>query len=209
LYPFAWRHKIAGLRDGYITKESLWDRLVFDFARASVVGEGAGSIRGVIVGGGKIPCFNSRSAIKWKVEGSLEAKIVEPARIAFSVPVVNAHVHPLVAGPVLATHPLDLQTFPISTADPFGLSAPVGPPSMNIEAKLVEVDDDGIENGADPVGVLQVRGPPVGRLTGVVEESEGAVGVQAQDQWVDTGEKARVLRNGTFQILRQAGHLQR
>lgn len=53
LYPFARRHKLANLTEGYITKESLWDRLVFDSARAKVIGDGAGTLRAVIVSGGE------------------------------------------------------------------------------------------------------------------------------------------------------------
>lgn len=53
LYPFARRHKLASLREGYVSKESLWDRLVFDSARAKVIGDGAGTVRGVIISGGE------------------------------------------------------------------------------------------------------------------------------------------------------------
>lgn len=53
LYPFGWRHKLAGVKEGFITKDSLWDRLVFDSARAKVIGDAAGTLRGVIVSGGK------------------------------------------------------------------------------------------------------------------------------------------------------------
>ena len=52
LYPFARRHKHANISEGYLTKESLWDRLVFDGARAKVVGDGA-NMRAVIISGGK------------------------------------------------------------------------------------------------------------------------------------------------------------
>lgn len=38
--------------EGFITKQSLWDRLVFDGARVSVLGNGAGTVRAVIVSGG-------------------------------------------------------------------------------------------------------------------------------------------------------------
>jgi long-chain acyl-CoA synthetase len=54
LYALAWRHKLAGLREGFVSKESLWDRLVFNAARARVVGPGAGTIREVVVGGGAL-----------------------------------------------------------------------------------------------------------------------------------------------------------
>jgi long-chain acyl-CoA synthetase len=53
LYPFARRHKLAGINDGFITRDSLWDRLVFDGARANVIGDGAATLRGVIVSGRK------------------------------------------------------------------------------------------------------------------------------------------------------------
>jgi long-chain acyl-CoA synthetase len=53
LNMFAWRHKQATLDNGFFTKESLWDRLLFDSARAKVIGEGAGSLRAIIVSGGK------------------------------------------------------------------------------------------------------------------------------------------------------------
>lgn len=52
LYPFAWRHKMAGISEGFVTKESLWDRLVFDAARSRVAGDQSGTLRAVIVSGG-------------------------------------------------------------------------------------------------------------------------------------------------------------
>jgi long-chain acyl-CoA synthetase len=52
LYPFARRHKQASISEGYLTKESLWDRLLFDSARAKVLGEGA-VMRAVIISGGE------------------------------------------------------------------------------------------------------------------------------------------------------------
>ena len=52
LFNFAWRHKLAGILEGYMTKQSLWDRLVFDSARVKVMGKGAGTVRTVLVGGG-------------------------------------------------------------------------------------------------------------------------------------------------------------
>lgn len=52
LQPFAWRHKLAGVADGFITNQSLWDRLVFDGARARVIGDSAATLRAVVVSGG-------------------------------------------------------------------------------------------------------------------------------------------------------------
>lgn len=52
LYTLGWRHKLAGIAEGFITKDSLWDRLVFDRLRVQVLGEAAGTLRAVIVAGG-------------------------------------------------------------------------------------------------------------------------------------------------------------
>jgi long-chain acyl-CoA synthetase len=57
LYSIAWRQKMANLLEGFITKQSLWDRMVFDPARASVLGKGAGTVRTVIVSGGPYLVF--------------------------------------------------------------------------------------------------------------------------------------------------------
>ncbi|KAI0818899.1 hypothetical protein BC629DRAFT_1579348 [Irpex lacteus] len=186
LSSIAWRHKLSNVLEGFITKQSLWDRLVFDPARASVLGNGAGTVRAVVVAG-----------------GALENQTLTPSRVALSTPLVNAYIHPLVAGPVLASHPLDLQTFPTETsgstasaADTYAFTylAPVGSPAINVEAKLIGVDDNVIESGGDPVGSLWIRGPTVGTLLDVEE-------VQGEDKgWVEAGQKAKVLPNGTFKV---------
>ncbi|KAH9039000.1 acetyl-CoA synthetase-like protein [Lactarius pseudohatsudake] len=178
LFPFAWRHKVSGIIEGYITKESLWDRLVFDDARGSVLGEAAPSTRAVIVSGGSVP-----------------AKLLTPARVAFSVPLVIAHTHPLVSGPVLASHPHDLQTFAItSDQEP----AHAGPPTVNIEVKLVGVDDGAVEKGGDPAGVLHVRGPIVGRVLTLSDNPDEDEAPKNDEPWVSTGDQARVQTNGVF-----------
>ncbi|RDX48303.1 acetyl-CoA synthetase-like protein [Lentinus brumalis] len=189
LYNFAWRHKLAGILEGYITKQSLWDRLVFDGARVKVMGKGAGTVRAVMVSG-----------------APLEAQALTPSRIALSVPVINVHSHPLAAGPIFASHALDLQTFPpaassspsASAADAYAFTylAPVGPPSVNVEVKLTGVDDAAVEGGADPVGALHVRGPSVGRPLSAEEEAAE----EDQRGWRITGERAKVAPNGTFKV---------
>ncbi|KAF7777471.1 hypothetical protein Agabi119p4_3543 [Agaricus bisporus var. burnettii] len=193
LFPFARRHKLAGISDGFITRESLWDRLVFDGARAKVIGDGAATLRGVIVSGRSLP-----------------AVLMTPARMALSVPLVNTFTHPLVAGPVLASHPFDLQDF---TEE--GVSSEkkghVGPPSVNVEAKLTGVDDEKVENGGDPTGLLFVRGPPVGKI-GNGDQNEDYVQVSpteerrvrdenAEEGWISTGVRAQVQPNGSFIVL--------
>ncbi|KAF5324915.1 hypothetical protein D9611_004370 [Ephemerocybe angulata] len=187
LYPFAWRHKISGATEGFITKESLWDRVVFDGARTKILGPTAATLRAVIVSGGPV-----------------EASLMTPARIALSVPIVNVLSHSLVSGPLLASHAFDLQDFPpASTKSGIELPAHTGPPGVNVEVKLVDVDDEAVENGADPVGVVFVRGPPVGKLVNV---DSGYVDVPAQNSeedegWTGLGLRAKVHTNGAFVVM--------
>lgn len=181
LYPFARRHKHSSITEGYITKESLWDRLLFDSARAKVMGEGA-SMRAVIISG-----------------APLTGSLLTPSRIMLSVPLVNCFTHPLVPGPVLASHCLDLQDFS-AVANGSISTTHVGPPSVNTEAKLAGVDDTSVENGSDPIGMLLIRGPSVGKLL----SHDDYVSIPSEDEnegWVSTGVRAKIQTNGTFQIL--------
>lgn len=184
LFPLAWRHKVASVLEGYVTKESLWDRLVLDDARSSVLGEAAASARAVIVSDGSVP-----------------AKLLTPARVAFSVPLVIAHTHPLVSAPILASHPYDMQTFTITSDQEL---AHVGPPTVNIEVKLLGVDDGAVEKGEDPAGVLHVRGPIVGRVLTPSDGPEEEEAPKNDEPWVSTGERARVQTNGVFKAWRRA-----
>lgn len=68
---------------------------------------------------------------------------------------------------------------------------------MNVEVKLVGMDDAAIERGNDPKGGLVVRGPPVGaHLSGDASRTD----TEDQD-WVPTGEIARVMTNGAFRMV--------
>jgi len=178
LFPLAWRHKLAGIFEGFISKESLWDRLVFDNARNTVFGEDAPSIRAVVVS-----------------EGTVPASLLTPARIALSVPLVIAHTHPLVSAPILASHPQDVQTFAVTSAQDI---AHFGPPTVNVEVKLGGVDDGAVERGDDPEGVLHVRGPIVGRVLSLTDDPEADEEPKAEEPWVSTGNRARVQTNGAF-----------
>ncbi|KAJ2933950.1 hypothetical protein H1R20_g3106, partial [Candolleomyces eurysporus] len=186
LYPFAWRHKVSGVSEGFVTKESLWDRVLFDGARTKILGPTAATLRATIVSGGPI-----------------EASLMTPARIALSVPVINVLSHPLVSGPVLATHAFDLQDFPLAkTKSQSVLPAHSGPPGINVEVKLVGVDDEAVEKGSDPVGVVFVRGPPVGKLVNV----DGYENIPSQttddeEGWTGTGLRAKVQTNGSFVVM--------
>lgn len=77
-----------------------------------------------------------------------------PSRIALSMPLIFSHAHPLVAGPIFSSHPLDMQDFP-AKAGAAQDKAHVGPPAVNVEVKLAGVDDAAVEGGADPVGEVR------------------------------------------------------
>uniref|UniRef100_A0A8H7Y1P5 AMP-dependent synthetase/ligase domain-containing protein n=1 Tax=Psilocybe cubensis TaxID=181762 RepID=A0A8H7Y1P5_PSICU len=212
LFALGWRHKLVGLANGWVSNLSLWDRLVFDAARVKVLGEAGGSVREVVVSG-----------------GPLDEEIMTPARVALSVAFVNATTHPLVAAPVLATHPLDLQDIPLAASPLTAKDKPskspstgkaqgkahTGPPGVNVEVKLVGVDDEVVEGGGDPVGELVVRGPPVAGAVSLeafargvgLEEGSGKVqgdvvgegaGGEGREEWVQTGYWMRVHSNGAF-----------
>lgn len=176
LSGWGWRHKIAHAVEGFITKESLWDRLVFDAARVKVLGEGAGTLRALIATGGYTP-----------------ADALTPTRIAFSIPFVNAVSSDLVCGPLFASYPHDLQIHPSSgSAGEFKNTAHVGAPTVSLEVKLVGVDDAVIEGGEDPVGEVCVRGPPAGTLLGDANVSGEA--------WLHTGYCGKIQPNGCFKV---------
>lgn len=124
--------------------------------------------------------------------------------------------------PILASHLLDVQDFPPSKADENPQVAHCGAPSINLEVKLVGVNDEAVEAGADPRGLLIVRGPPVGKIVKLghgarVEEGDDYVDVGAgstilnpgdatvsgEAEWVKTDVEARVLTNGSFVPVRE------
>lgn len=203
LYSFAWRHKLAGVDHGFITNQSLWDRLVFDGARAKVLGQGAATLREVVVSGGMYPPRIQDYLSKPRFLGDIESEMLTPARIALSVPLVNAFTHPLVTAPVLASNPLDLQDFPDSTKEGKTAIAHTGPPGVNVEVKLIGVNDEIVENGGDPVGDLVARGPPVGKVVNVEDYVDIPTALEAEgdkEGWVSMEVKARVQANGAFQL---------
>jgi long-chain acyl-CoA synthetase len=110
-----------------------------------------------------------------------ELKSLLAARIALSVPMVNAYTNPVSTAPIFASHVLDVQEFPGH--------AHVGPPGINVEVKLIGVDDKTVEGGGDPMGGLLVNGPPVGGMVG---------------DWVNGGVNAKAQTNGTFRVMRAA-----
>lgn len=138
------------------------------------------------------------------MKGHIPNDLVTPARIALSVPIVNAFTHPLSPAPALATHPLDLQELP-------NVDAHTGPPGINVEVKLRGVDDAAVEGGADPVGEVLTRGPPVGKRVGLEDYVNVGAGGEGEEQevggegegWTALGVRARVQTNGAFVVLRK------
>ncbi|KIJ44134.1 hypothetical protein M422DRAFT_67748 [Sphaerobolus stellatus SS14] len=192
LFWLGWRHKIRGLQEGFLTKRSLWDNVVWEPARTKVLDKVEESLRGIVVSQGTFfdsDIFEELMAFT----GELETAELENARVAFSVPIVMTYSHPLACGPVLASHPLDLQAFPASMA-PGAFKAHFGPPAPNVEAKLVRVDDAIVDAGADPEGELVLRGPSIAKLWSERDEADA-------EEWVSTGQSARVHTNGTFRLF--------
>ncbi|KAG1800858.1 uncharacterized protein HD556DRAFT_964734 [Suillus plorans] len=176
LFPLAWRHKFASLTEGFVTKDSLWDRTVFGSAREDVLGKMADTVKAVVISGGLLP-----------------SDALVPARLALSIPLINTYTHGSATGPLFATHAFDLQMLPSSS--PATEPAHVGAPSVNVEAKLISVKDNVVEQGADPIGEILVRGPSVGNML----SADGEAG--EKNAWVHTGKTARVMTNGAFKVL--------
>ncbi|KAG1841377.1 hypothetical protein C8R48DRAFT_739175 [Suillus tomentosus] len=176
LFPLAWRHKFASLTEGFVTKDSLWDRTVFGSAREDVLGKMADTVKAVVISGGLLP-----------------SDALVPARLALSIPLINTYTHGSATGPLFATHAFDLQM--LFSSSPATEPAHVGAPSVNVEAKLISVKDNVVEQGADPIGEILVRGPSVGNML----SADGEAG--EKNAWVHTGKTARVMTNGAFKVL--------
>ncbi|KAG9000980.1 hypothetical protein FRB94_005056 [Tulasnella sp. JGI-2019a] len=177
LYSYARRHKQHALNSGTTGKNTIWDRLVFDGARKKALGRLGGSLDRVLITGDSLP-----------------SALLIPSRIALPIPTVRTCVHPVAAGPLLASHPLDLQYFPDCETAAITLeqTAHLGPPTCNVEIKLVGVDDTVVDDGkVDPVGQMYIRGPSLGQAVPPTSE-------RAADGWVKAGLLSSVATNGTF-----------
>ncbi|KAI6110367.1 hypothetical protein EDD16DRAFT_1810153 [Pisolithus croceorrhizus] len=51
LYSFAWKHKLVAFAEGFLSKDSLWGRMVFDHAWEHVLGDMANALKDVIISG--------------------------------------------------------------------------------------------------------------------------------------------------------------
>jgi len=193
LFFLAWRHKLAAFAEGFISKVSLWDRMVFDNAREHALNHMASTLKVVVVSGGKWT-FVSTSKFPVTPPGPVSNETLTLSRVALSVPVINSYMHPCASGPVFATNAFDLQVLPSADG-----RAHLGGPSVNVEAKLKGVSDADLEENGDLVGELVLRGPSVGRYwVGHGEEEHGEEGA-----WTETGEVARAMTNGAFSLVGQ------
>ncbi len=154
LYGFALRHKLSALLSGELVNDSAWDRVVFTPARQRALGERlTKSLDRVVVTGGMernsirvIPCQLNRTT------GTIKLQDVTDFRIALSIPTVHAHIEFVAAGPILASHPMDLQAFSVVETINLGAVAHTGPPVNNIEAKIINAGEYDLEHGRDALG---------------------------------------------------------
>jgi len=180
LSGWAWGRKQVDLSGGSLAENTFFDKIGgLSQARRATLGYSKTDpwLNGVVVAGG--PCAESE---------------FPSARIALSVPIVNAHIESMSTAPIFASHPFDLQHFPPSVAES---NAHVGPPGSNIEIKLVASDEDAQvdETKGDPRGKIFYRGPSV--CEPIPPLASGSV----NGLWVDSGRFGIAHSNGTFNIL--------
>ncbi|KAG9055638.1 hypothetical protein FS842_001619 [Serendipita sp. 407] len=176
LFGVAWRHKHAAILRGYLVRDGLWDRQVFNKARISALGLLTNRLRGVAVG-----------------PGPVQQAALLPARIALSIPVMSVYASPLSASPVFASHPLDMQILETSeNRDTDSKNAHSGPPTSNVAVKLLRIREESVAVGGDPEGEICIRGPGVGDPI--------PMNVSLEDGWIPCGVTAKVLANGTFVV---------
>lgn len=159
LFWLGWRHKYAALLQGYLSPNSIWDTLVFGPARTQALGQVTSSLRAIVVAEGK-GHFGIDSGQNLTFAGSTDQKSLLDARVALSVPVVNAFSHPLSASPIFASHPLDMQM--LDTGDENhsdSKTAHTGAPSCNVQVRLLKLDEDAVAKGGDPEGEVRVHSP--------------------------------------------------
>lgn len=144
--------------DGSMSKDTFFDKQVFQAARSQALGELANSVRKIAVAGSCSSSFPRRALTFNCVVGPLDASVQIPAQIALSVPVSHIHIHLLSTSALFASHPYDLQITPEGENSKHG-GWHYGPPTANVEIKLTGVDESTVEQGGDPEGLVCLQSP--------------------------------------------------
>lgn len=124
-------------------------------------------------------------------------------RAGFGVTLQKIYTHPVSAGPILASQPYDFQTLQLPNA-----TLHCGPPSVNVECKIVDVPEPSLSNNDAWKGKLLVRGPSIAveRHPDDIPHNSGPSSdpksnIVASECFYDVAQIAHVLPNGTFRIL--------
>ncbi|UZJ52254.1 hypothetical protein CBS101457_001574 [Exobasidium rhododendri] len=205
--------KLAFLRHGTFTSDSLWDRFVFAKVRDML---GCQKLRSLIIisEGGKtsqdllddlrihLSCAVRQAYLPITACPTFGNELTAGVESMPSEVTASASSPALFTAPITATHSLDLQTF---TLNGRLAMVQVGPPNVGVEVKLVEtalaknlnylVDDSKAEQNDgranDPCGEIFVRG-------------YGIAGTSDAKQWCATGDIGSFRPNGTLVILRDS-----
>lgn len=148
-YPFNKRvlaSKVAALRDGLLSRSTLWDMFPLKSFRKE---QQISSLRAVVV-------FASQGDV-------LPQERIDALRTFISAPVIQGSTHPLQPVPLTISHIHDFQRVHS------GQNALVGPPSANVEIKATGVKDDAVMAGR-----LWCRGPAVLAVGSAAVSSGGA-----------------------------------
>lgn len=134
--------------------------------------------------------------------GNISHSSANLIRAGFGTSLQRVFYHPVAAGPILANQPYDFQVL-------HKLSSPLhcGPPSVNVECKLIDVPEPSLIVNDAWKGKLLVRGPSIGVEVGKETGGNNMAGTDlsidpvGDQDFHQVAEIAQVLSNGTFQIL--------
>ncbi|KAH9813760.1 hypothetical protein DFH28DRAFT_1169642 [Melampsora americana] len=128
--------------------------------------------------------------------GPVTQRTANVVRAALGAQVQQVYAHPLVAGPILATMSSDFQSLGLSQE-----YLHYGPPTINVECKLVDVPEPAIINNDAVKGQLAVKGPTVAfqikdAKTGKILEDQ-----MTSEKFLMLDQEAQLLSNGTVKIF--------
>ncbi|KNZ56741.1 uncharacterized protein VP01_232g3 [Puccinia sorghi] len=115
-------------------------------------------------------------------------------RAGFGVSLQRVYVHPVGAGPLLASQQYDFQLVQPHRPTKHTMIQ-CGPPGVNVECKIVDVPEPSLINYDAWKGKLVVRGPSVGTAL-TSDPTSSPLG-----NFYPVADVAQVLPNGTFQVF--------